>query len=174
MRRPFRISSDAESPAARARFKARTSSSPRRTVVEISRAIHSPYNEGPRKAIGLWVPNRRSVQAVFIILKIHSLGFHCPIGTGRNNLTSASPTSAVSRRMIPRVAPCLALLSAMPFAGSHRPSLRPGCPRAGTVPTSDCSSPGERYQAAVGDGRALANDAGVKVEEGRRYEDLQF
>lgn len=51
MRRPFRISSEAECPAARARFNARTSSSSSRTVVEISRAIHSPYNKVYRKAI---------------------------------------------------------------------------------------------------------------------------
>ena len=37
------MSSEAEKPAARARFNARTSSSSSRTVVEISLAIHSPY-----------------------------------------------------------------------------------------------------------------------------------
>lgn len=39
-RRRFRIRSEADSPAARARFKARTSSSSSRTVVETRRAIH--------------------------------------------------------------------------------------------------------------------------------------
>jgi len=41
----LRTRSEAEWPAARARFKARTSSSSSRIVVEINRAIHSPYNE---------------------------------------------------------------------------------------------------------------------------------
>ena len=45
------MSSEAECPAARARFSARTSCSSRRIVVEMSRAIHSPYNERSRKAI---------------------------------------------------------------------------------------------------------------------------
>ena len=40
------MSSEAENPAARALFNARTSSSSRRTVVEIKRAIRSPYIMG--------------------------------------------------------------------------------------------------------------------------------
>lgn len=43
-RRPLRTSSEADCPAARARWRARTSSSFKRTVVEM-RAIHSPYNK---------------------------------------------------------------------------------------------------------------------------------
>src|ERR1017187_6828580 len=57
-RRPFRISSEAEWPAARARFNARTSSSSRRTVVDMSRAIPSPYNGKWGMAIGCG-PNRK-------------------------------------------------------------------------------------------------------------------
>ena len=59
MRRPFRISSEAECPAARARFSARTSSSCRRTVVDMSRAIYSPYIEAPGRVIS----SRRSLRA---------------------------------------------------------------------------------------------------------------
>src|SRR3970282_629161 len=69
MRKPFRTRAEAEWPAARARFRARTSTSSRRIVVEISRAIHSPYSGRHERAM-VRIDDPRGPEAPAVVTRL--------------------------------------------------------------------------------------------------------